>query len=109
MSMQAARLGQQAFLKEHLVPPAIAEVVLVQKAEPFAVLGHDLADLRDGGIDALEIPETVVEHFRVTEALTVDLELVEMRVRPAHCRLDVLVQLVERAVLDLNPPPDRRL
>jgi len=41
--------------------------------------------------------------------LIVDLELVQVRVGPAHRRLDVLVELFERAVPDLDSPPDRRL
>ena len=53
--------------------------------------------------------EAVVEEFGITVPQALDLELVQMAVGPAHRRLDVFVELVERAVLDLNPPPDRRV
>lgn len=41
--------------------------------------------------------------------LVADLEVVQERVGPAHRCLDVFVQLVQRAVLDLDAPPDRRI
>jgi hypothetical protein len=54
-------LGFQASFKNNFVFPAVAEVVLVQEAEPLAILRNDLADLRDGRINALKILETVVD------------------------------------------------
>ena len=45
--------------------------------------------------------------FGVAVKLLADLEMVQMAVRPAHCRLDVFVEFVEGAVLDLDSPPDR--
>jgi hypothetical protein len=36
-----------------------------------------------------------------------DLEPMEMRVRPSHGGLKVLVQLIDRAVLNLDPPPNQ--
>ena len=91
------------------VLPVVAEVILVGELKSFAVFGNDLADLGHGGIDALEVLESVVQKLGIAVAFAVDLELVQMGVRPAHRRLNVFVELVERAVLDLNPTPDRGL
>lgn len=65
-------------LEEHLVFPAIAKVVLIQESKMLAVLRDDLADLGHGGIDAFEVLESVIQRLRITVAVTVDLELVEM-------------------------------
>ena len=78
-----------------------------RKLKALAVLRDDLTDLGHGGIDALEVVEPIVDQFGIAVAFAIDLELVEMRVGPAHRCLDVFVELVERAVLNLNPSPDR--
>src|SRR5690606_20193611 len=92
-----AFLGSEASFKDDLMFPAVTEVVLVQKSESLPVLGDDLADLGHGRIDAVEVLEAVVEKLRIAVPFAIDLELVEMRVGPAHRRLNVFVELVERA------------
>src|SRR5215472_15080291 len=86
------------------MPPAIPEVVLVLEGKPPAALGQDVAELRGGRV----LVRHLVQHRVVPIMLAVDPEVVQMAVGPAHRRLDVFVQLVEGAVLDLDAPPDRR-
>ena len=56
-----------------------------------------------------EDAEDVLQQVWITVAFAFDIELVEMGVGPSHYRLDMLMELVQRAVLDLNSPPDRWL
>src|SRR5262245_23133947 len=101
-----APLGTQAALEEDLVPPAIPEVVLVLEPEALAAFREHGADLRGRGVAVVELHEVLVQQQGVAVVLAPDLEVVQVGVRPAHRRLDVFVQLVQRAVLDLEAPPD---
>src|SRR5207248_3130551 len=73
------------------------------------VFGENVAEVRGGRVPIVEILKVLLHQHRVAKELFTDLEVVQVRVRPAHRRLNVLVQLVERAVLNLNSPPDRRM
>ena len=53
--------------------------------------------------------QAVIQKFWITVVFAPDVELVQVRINPAHRCLDVFVQLVERAVVNLNSPPDRRI
>ena len=79
------------------------------KLKPLAVRGNDLAHLGAERVDRRRfVLPAIVEQLGIAVDDAVDLELVQMRVRPAHRRLDVLVELVQGAVLGLDSPPDRR-
>lgn len=82
-------------------------VVLVLEAKPLAGLRQNLADFIGRGVLVLHVLEVLLHQVGVAVKLLADLEVVQMAVRPAHRRLDVFVQRVERAVLHLDSPPDR--
>ena len=66
-----------------------------------------MTEYRGRQVEAMKISETIVQEIRITVPFPFDLELMQVRVGPAHCGLDVFVQLIECAILNLNPPPDR--
>src|SRR5262245_32082298 len=45
-----------------------------------------------------QLKHALLHEHRIAVTLAVDLEIMKVRVGPAHCRLDVFVQFVERAV-----------
>ena len=102
-------INWRAALKQYLVFPGITEVIFVLEGEALAGLGQDFAEHHLRGVFALEVVETVVEKFGIAVPLAFDLELVQVGSGPAHRRLNVFVELVERAVLDLDASPDRSL
>src|SRR5207248_527465 len=83
------RLG--APLKHNLVFPRIAEVVLIHEPKSLATFREDVAELRAGGIFVTKLLEVFLHQHGVAITLFSGLELVQMAVRPAHRRLDVLV------------------
>lgn len=86
--------------------PAISKVVLVFEGKPLVSPGEDLIEYRGCRVKANKITETIVQEIRVTVPFPLNLELVQVHVVPAHCGLDVFVQYIESAFLNLNPPPD---
>ena len=95
------RLLLRAALEQNLVIPGIAEVVLVDEPEFLAVFRDDVAQVRGRGVFVFHLLEVVLHEHGIAVILFADLEVVQVRVGPAHRRLDVFVELVERAVLDL--------
>ena len=91
------RLGikRRAAFEQHLVLPAIAEVVHVAEGKAFSVFGQKVAEQRPGRINVLE---SFAQQFGIAAVLALDVEQMKMAVGPAHCRLDVFVELVERAI-----------
>ena len=102
--------GTKAALEQHFMLPAVPKVILVLKAAPLAVVGDDLADASTQGIDrqSFFLP-AFVEQLGIAMERSLDLELMEVRVCPAHGCLNMFVEFVQGAVLDLNSPTDRRL
>jgi hypothetical protein len=72
------RFRWHSAFKDDFVPPAVAEVVFVEKAESTALLRQELAQTNFGGIEEVVLSPTIVEEFRVTIAMAANLELVEM-------------------------------
>ena len=103
------RLSPQAALEENVVPPGISEVVFVLEMKPLASLRQDLAEGRFPGILVVHLHEVFLQEPGVTVEPVVNLEVMQMRVGPAHRQLNTLVELVQVAVSHLNSPPDRRL
>ena len=96
---------RQTALEQDFMFPTIAKIVHVAKAESLAGLGQNATDHRLGGIDAVEV---AFQKTGITVAHSLNIELVQMAIVPTHRRLDVSMQLIERAIVNLNPPPDRR-
>src|SRR5271157_1373129 len=99
------RLRLQDFLKDDLVLPAVAKVILVD--DPGCVLARvDLAEA-----DAILVLDlhivVVVRGF--PKVLPVHDELVKMGIPPVHDNLKDFVKFAQRAIRHLNPPPYRRV
>ena len=103
------RLLFRAAFDQNLVIPGIAEVVFVKEPEFPGSWRDDVAQARGRRILVAELVEIVTDQYGVAVKLLADLEVVQVRVFPSHRRLDMFVQLVKSAVLDLDAPPDRRL
>ena len=86
--------------------PAVAEVILVDEA---AAAADDLPefDVLAGQDPFVERVVVVVAH---ADAMVADLELVQVRILPAHRGLDHVVQRLEaEGVLHFDTAPDRRV
>ena len=94
-------------LEKNLVPPIVPEVVLVY---PPGSLGR----LRQQGAQnnlrlVLEVHvEVVAVRGRLAVPHAVDLKLVQVVIPPAERSLDILIKIGQRAIGNLNSPPDRR-
>jgi len=53
--------GTETSLEDDLVLPVVPEIILVDKTKSLAVVGHDVADLRDCRIDSAEVFEPIIE------------------------------------------------
>src|SRR5262249_32849432 len=93
--------------EKNLVIPGVAEVVLVLEAEPPAAVRQDVADPGDRRVLILHVLEVLLQEHRVAVKLVLDLGVVQVRICPAHRRLDVLMEVVEGAILHLDTSPDR--
>ena len=103
-----AGFGRQNLLDLDRVLPGISHVVEV--GELLDAVGNQLAELDLALVADLQVaPKVVWPLAWVAVPLTTDLELVQVVVVPAHAGLDDVVQLDQRAVLHLDPPPDRGL
>jgi hypothetical protein len=99
------RVNPYNALEKNFVFPGVTEVVLVLKPELLTSLRQNIADFRGRGVLIPELLEIFLHQHRVGVLLLPDFESVQVRIRPAHRRLDVFVQLVERAILHLNTSP----
>jgi redox-sensitive bicupin YhaK (pirin superfamily) len=89
--------------------PVIAEIVLVLKPHSLAGLRDDRADFGHRRISGhVLIRPAPAEQLRVTVTDAADQEVVEVGIGPPHRGLDVLMELVQGAVLHQDAPPDRR-
>ena len=91
--------GEELF-ERHRVTPAVAEVVGVDEGQRALVIEVEVAQPHGSGVEALRVlvGHVLIEQLGVTEAQAADLELVEMRVGPAHGRLKDVMQLGERGL-----------
>ena len=103
-----AGFGTETPFEDDIMFPVVPKVILIAKIKSIAILGDNLADLGDGRIHTIEVLEPIVQKFRIAVAFSIDLELMKMRVSPAHGRLDAFMEFVECAIFHLNPSPDRR-
>ncbi len=99
------RLRLQDFLKDDLVLPPVAKVILVD--DPGCVLARvDIAEADAILVLDLHI-EVVVRGF--PKVPPVHDELVKMGIPPVHDDLKDFVKFTQRAIRHLNPPPYRRV
>ncbi len=95
------RLRLQDFLKDDLVLPPVAKVILVD--DPGCVLARvDIAEADAILVLDLHI-EVVVRGF--PKVPPVHDELVKMGIPPVHDDLKDFVKFTQRAIRHLNPPP----
>ena len=87
--------------------PTVTEIVFVRKLETAARLRNDLADHSFSRVDTDEALGIIADELRIATDDALNLETMEVRVRPPHGGLNALVQLVDRAVLNLNASPNR--
>ena len=73
--------------------PAVAKIVGVLEYAKPTLAADKVAQLRFQRIDELDVAEAVVEQVRIAIEAAADLELVKMRIRPAHGGLNLLVQI----------------
>jgi hypothetical protein len=99
-------------LQCHCVVPAIAEVIGVNEGQFIVVIEVKVAEPHRRGVECLLkiVRYVLVEQVWIAIAQSANLELMEMRIGPAHGRLQDVVKLGERGVERHNETaPDWRL
>ena len=94
-------------LEKNLVPPTVPEVVLVYPPGSLGRLRQQVAQNNLRLVLELHV-EIVTVRGRLAVPHAVDLKLVQMVIPPAERSLDILMKIGQRAIGNLNPPPDRR-
>jgi hypothetical protein len=89
--------------------PTVSKVVFVAHPQLGAVLGDQIADSQAAVVDRAKVIQVIHHEPAIGVPAACNLKLVQMRIRPAHRGLNQRVQLLQRHVLGLNPPPDRRI
>jgi len=102
------RVKRRKSLEQDFVLPIVAVIVSVHPAGFATRLGHAPADQNTSLVDQILFVLRIIQRD-LSEAFSFNREVVQMGVFPAECRLDVLVQFGQRAVGDLNPPPNGRI
>lgn len=84
--------------------PIVTKIAFISEAESFSALGKEITQLDLCFIDVLHVK--VIRHWNAVP-LAIKCKSMHMVVFPAHCQLNMRMQLAKGAIFNQDPSPYR--